>query len=137
MNVCLVLWCSSRSSHCRNGSVFFFVQAEDGIRGGTVTGVQTCALPIAGNLVDRIRLAAEPRGQARVDDDEVIEAIGKLVALDRVSGTGSRLEDRRTCLLFATAPRPAPSRHPAHAAVVLPEVAPPTPAPLRPAARAV
>src|SRR5438309_7907748 len=26
-------------------AVFFF-QAEDGIRGGTVTGVQTCALPI-------------------------------------------------------------------------------------------
>src|SRR5689334_20126173 len=26
-------------------SLFFF-QAEDGIRGGTVTGVQTCALPI-------------------------------------------------------------------------------------------
>src|SRR6267143_5208576 len=25
---------------------FFFFQAEDGIRGGTVTGVQTCALPI-------------------------------------------------------------------------------------------
>src|SRR5689334_24815538 len=24
----------------------FFFQAEDGIRGGTVTGVQTCALPI-------------------------------------------------------------------------------------------
>src|SRR5689334_10726598 len=26
--------------------VIFFFQAEDGIRGGTVTGVQTCALPI-------------------------------------------------------------------------------------------
>src|SRR5689334_23522322 len=26
--------------------IFFFLQAEDGIRGGTVTGVQTCALPI-------------------------------------------------------------------------------------------
>src|SRR6267143_99505 len=26
--------------------VFFFFQAEDGIRAGTVTGVQTCALPI-------------------------------------------------------------------------------------------
>src|SRR6266481_9043825 len=26
---------------------FFFFQAEDGIRGGTVTGVQTCALPIS------------------------------------------------------------------------------------------
>src|SRR6266487_6615511 len=27
--------------------VFFFFQAEDGIRDGRVTGVQTCALPIA------------------------------------------------------------------------------------------
>src|SRR5437867_13126954 len=27
-------------------SVFFFFQAEDGIRDRTVTGVQTCALPI-------------------------------------------------------------------------------------------
>src|SRR6266481_165295 len=26
----------------------FFFQAEDGIRDGTVTGVQTCALPISG-----------------------------------------------------------------------------------------
>src|SRR5256886_11299842 len=28
-------------------SVFFFFQAEDGIRDLTVTGVQTCALPIS------------------------------------------------------------------------------------------
>src|SRR5439155_4094499 len=27
-------------------SIFFFFQAEDGIRDGHVTGVQTCALPI-------------------------------------------------------------------------------------------
>src|SRR5689334_25309851 len=27
--------------------LFFFFQAEDGIRAGTVTGVQTCALPIS------------------------------------------------------------------------------------------
>src|SRR5689334_24683735 len=27
--------------------LFFFFQAEDGIRDGTVTGVQTCALPIS------------------------------------------------------------------------------------------
>src|SRR2546430_4126619 len=32
------------SSHTRR--VFFFFQAEDGIRDLTVTGVQTCALPI-------------------------------------------------------------------------------------------
>src|SRR3989338_1388721 len=29
---------------------FFFFQAEDGIRDGTVTGVQTCALPICRQL---------------------------------------------------------------------------------------
>src|SRR5256886_16460141 len=29
--------------------VFFFFQAEDGIRDLTVTGVQTCALPISGD----------------------------------------------------------------------------------------
>src|SRR5262249_57246620 len=28
------------------GAQFFFLQAEDGIRDGSVTGVQTCALPI-------------------------------------------------------------------------------------------
>ena len=30
-------------------SMFFFFQAEDGIRDSPVTGVQTCALPISGN----------------------------------------------------------------------------------------
>src|SRR5207253_6520063 len=30
--------------------VFFFFQAEDGIRDGHVTGVQTCALPISGGV---------------------------------------------------------------------------------------
>src|SRR2546430_8883233 len=30
---------------------FFFFQAEDGIRDLTVTGVQTCALPISGGIM--------------------------------------------------------------------------------------
>src|SRR5207245_7610998 len=34
-------WCSV------DGVIFFFFQAEDGIRDATVTGVQTCALPIS------------------------------------------------------------------------------------------
>src|SRR5438309_109008 len=34
------------SDHARRFYLFFFFQAEDGIRDGTVTGVQTCALPI-------------------------------------------------------------------------------------------
>src|SRR5258706_7734635 len=33
-----------------SGVVFFFFQAEDGIRDWSVTGVQTCALPIYGQL---------------------------------------------------------------------------------------
>src|SRR5438093_3208104 len=33
--------------------VFFFFQAEDGIRDWSVTGVQTCALPIWANLACR------------------------------------------------------------------------------------
>src|SRR5207248_8167917 len=35
---------------------FFFFQAEDGIRDRTVTGVQTCALPISRNRLARSRL---------------------------------------------------------------------------------
>src|SRR5712692_9317360 len=34
---------------------FFFFQAEDGIRDGTVTGVQTCALPILPGAATRNR----------------------------------------------------------------------------------
>src|SRR5256886_3110647 len=40
----------SSTSACTQGSpavFFFFFQAEDGIRDLTVTGVQTCALPIS------------------------------------------------------------------------------------------
>src|SRR5439155_6726271 len=33
--------------------IFFFFQAEDGIRDGHVTGVQTCALPISPVSADR------------------------------------------------------------------------------------
>ena len=36
------------------GLVFFFFQAEDGIRDDLVTGVQTCALPISFSLVQTI-----------------------------------------------------------------------------------
>ena len=41
--------------------VFFFFQAEDGIRDSPVTGVQTCALPIFKvDLLERIDAAADP-----------------------------------------------------------------------------
>src|SRR5437763_16681001 len=35
--------------------MYFFFQAEDGIRATSVTGVQTCALPIYDVLVDLVR----------------------------------------------------------------------------------
>src|SRR2546430_10415565 len=38
---------------CSCGLVFFF-QAEDGIRDLTVTGVQTCALPISDSIVPNV-----------------------------------------------------------------------------------
>src|SRR5260370_13402201 len=37
---------------------FFFFQAEDGIRDSSVTGVQTCALPISATA-DALNLAAQ------------------------------------------------------------------------------
>src|SRR4030066_1737198 len=46
---------------------FFFFQAEDGIRDSSVTGVQTCALPICDLERDRlgVRTAALDRYQRR------------------------------------------------------------------------
>src|SRR5256885_4718942 len=46
--------CSAPSISC--STIFFFFQAEDGIRDYKVTGVQTCALPISGGEVQRINL---------------------------------------------------------------------------------
>src|SRR2546430_13099435 len=44
-------------------SLLFFFQAEDGIRDLTVTGVQTCALPIS-LLAPRLTVAADGRALA-------------------------------------------------------------------------
>src|SRR5260370_4465411 len=47
---------------------FFFFQAEDGIRDSSVTGVQTCALPIWPRCISSSRLLRSPaRGRYRVD----------------------------------------------------------------------
>src|SRR2546430_3012403 len=41
------------ASACSGRYCFFFFQAEDGIRDLTVTGVQTCALPISEVAISR------------------------------------------------------------------------------------
>src|SRR5688572_32011836 len=48
-----------------NTCVIFFFQAEDGIRDLTVTGVQTCALPISGDRAGGLA-GAQPRTQRTV-----------------------------------------------------------------------
>src|SRR2546427_11998132 len=56
---------------------FFFFQAEDGIRDLTVTGVQTCALPISQDDIshaERERQAAQKQKQATLTD--VLEKAG-------------------------------------------------------------
>ena len=56
--------------------MIFFFQAEDGIRGWSVTGVQTCALPIWNHRIDRRnaslhrlahRLTGDDTGRTRLD----------------------------------------------------------------------
>src|SRR5215208_5635184 len=60
----------SRSTHPRhpaNGrSLGFFFQAEDGIRDGHVTGVQTCALPISRHSCSSAATTANGRSSTRV-----------------------------------------------------------------------
>src|SRR5256714_10524416 len=50
----------SKMAHC---SLFFFFQAEDGIRDKLVTGVQTCALPICGAAELAVLFDAPPKGE--------------------------------------------------------------------------
>src|SRR2546430_13432163 len=59
---------------------FFLFQAEDGIRDLTVTGVQTCALPIFGLVT---QLVEEARELLQGDEDDRELAAQKLVQAKR------------------------------------------------------
>src|SRR5688572_31710428 len=50
---------ASRAGGTERALSFFFFQAEDGIRDLTVTGVQTCALPILRRLQEQLDLLAQ------------------------------------------------------------------------------
>src|SRR2546430_9127473 len=101
------LWgsCESLSPRCATGGARFFFQAEDGIRDLTVTGVQTCALPIS--QVHRMEMQLDARGGALLQAK--LEQMGLHVHLrkntkeilgeERVTGVrfeeGGRSEERR------------------------------------------
>src|SRR2546430_3757647 len=58
-------------------NLFFFFQAEDGIRDLTVTGVQTCALPISPELKQALATYTESggKGETAIDQEEAIAAM--------------------------------------------------------------
>src|SRR5689334_24444332 len=84
---------------------FFFFQAEDGIRDGTVTGVQTCALPIFHALDDWLGWTlmgfAVPGAQALLDAfvtatlSFVVFTFGSLLVAIQVASAQLRSEERR------------------------------------------
>src|SRR5437868_9929221 len=95
----------SESSMSRR--LYFFFQAEDGIRYRNVTGVQTCALPIfdaAGQGLDRAGSQADPGDPPDADAEDGFLAEANLVAhragalvprLDLHDRAGRRSEERR------------------------------------------
>src|SRR5205085_7054462 len=67
--------------------IFFFFQAEDGIRDLTVTGVQTCALPISLPAASplkppAIRPARAPRTKDRRPNSVLKTALSRIIHLD-------------------------------------------------------
>src|SRR5437879_10043377 len=97
--------------------MFFFFQAEDGIRYTSVTGVQTCALPI----YRRLGYSTESEIQEQRDDPE----------RERDDDLESRLHPLN-CLVLTAPPQPVPGREldlAAHDALSLAHIAAHVPPP--------
>src|SRR3989449_2487998 len=77
----------------RSRCLFFFFQAEDGIRDVAVTGVQTCALPIWRYVEAERGLCALRLGGWQPWD--LIEHEADELARDRAEGVRVRSEERR------------------------------------------
>src|SRR5689334_5401404 len=105
---CRSAWAAYRTttqwrSPARRALGVFFYQAEDGIRDGTVTGVQTCALPISvlptvavprqdlPVLIARIARKLERRRQ-----DRVLEPLPARQALQAIHSQATSLADRKS-----------------------------------------
>src|SRR2546430_11742803 len=89
--------------------VVFFFQAEDGIRDLTVTGVQTCALPILMAAVSfaalKLKLVVEPGGAAALAAvlSGAFDAGGKTIAIV-LSGGNIDPDMLQRCLTAAPSP---------------------------------
>src|SRR2546430_13531904 len=74
---------------------FFFFQAEDGIRDLTVTGVQTCALPIspdwaAGGTVTLVTSRSDGGGSSMISGAALAVALSRSAAPSNTAPRGSR-----------------------------------------------
>src|SRR5207248_7240015 len=77
---------------------FFFFQAEDGIRDRTVTGVQTCALPIFVHQLEAIDVGEQDRQGEVVPPRAVqllLELLGERAAVQTAGERVRRSEERR------------------------------------------
>src|SRR5437867_8021196 len=72
---------------------FFFFQAEDGIRDRTVTGVQTCALPILGERLEEVEV---PPIDERHLDRGTPKLQDGLEAAEAASDYNDTVHDRRS-----------------------------------------
>src|SRR6266487_6013586 len=95
--------------------LLFFFQAEDGIRGGRVTGVQTCALPISTvtsrGLVDTCcahYAQPTPSGEYVLLEDEVGIGLAGGVHILRADGCDGVNACTLTQVGFWSAPIPSP-----------------------------
>src|SRR2546430_13520061 len=71
----------------RRSAMFFFFQAEDGIRDLTVTGVQTCALPISAGTG---RPGGPERARAPARQEQSKSPRPRRIVYQRQSGLGAR-----------------------------------------------
>src|SRR5690625_6098973 len=82
-------------NECLSACVIFFFQAEDGIRDGHVTGVQTCALPISADEAAATILKGVIKNKRRVligNDAKAIDALQRLLptSYQRIVVSGQR-----------------------------------------------
>src|SRR5437879_8972307 len=84
--------------------LFFFFQAEDGIRDTSVTGVQTCALPISwlsspslvGTVVSNVRVAVRLLREPRVPAIfKAVPLLGLAYVISPLDFIPDRSEERR------------------------------------------
>src|SRR5262249_57277200 len=81
--------------------VFFFFQAEDGIRDWSVTGVQTCALPICevsveGGTADPVNNLESVWAPAGASGDFTVRVVGANIAGDGIPGNSDSTDQDRS-----------------------------------------